>query len=698
MTTNALSKHYIDDVFGPNGHLAKRFEGYTPRPGQVAFARAVDAAIRDGEHLLGECPTGTGKSIGYSVPAAYHAAHHDKRVVIVTANIALQEQLVSKDLPLLREILPWKFSYALLKGRRNYLCHSRLHDGEMRLRDPSHAEMYEEITAWADRTRTGDVSELAFEPPAALWNLFSVSGEDCKGKDCAFQSKCFSYKAKARAGNAQIIVANYHLLFLHLQLRQATGQDLVLPSFDVLICDEGHKAADIARDFFGYRITRGSILWAGRRLHRINQDALAERLGRHGFAFFGALERYADSKAYQCRLRNENPIPWTPLYDALRDTADAYRRIIDRADLDTDTRGDLRRLERRARTVAYQLREAMLLHYKSAVYFIEPLPKGGVALASKYVDVEAPLRAALFEPTDTVVITSATLTTNNGSFEYTKSELGIPEPRELVVESPFDFHAQALFIVPKAIAAPTAQEFPAAVAETVKDVIELAGGRTLALFTSYRNLNQTHEHLAGIGYRVLRQGEMPRTKLIETFRRDISSVLLGTESFWAGVDVPGEALSCVIIDRLPFASPDDPVLDAIRERDSQWFRNYSLPRAIIAFRQGFGRLIRSTRDRGVVIVLDSRLATKPYGRMFLRSIPNHPREPAARASPAVPTWRPPSVRIGSPHSSRKSATLSISSISSAPTSSCARCGSVLRGLSPFHAERTPSFVGLARYP
>lgn len=615
---------YIDTVFGPKGLLARRFPGYAPRPGQVALARAVDAAIRHGEHLMAEAPTGTGKSLAYLVPASYHAAEHGQRVVVATANIALQEQLVAKDLPLLAELLPWRFRFELLKGRQNYLCPSRMHEERAQaafdaLAHPGNARMYRVIADWAASTQTGDVSELPFEPTARLWRQFSTTSEDCKGSDCRFRDQCFALKAKERAEDADVVVTNYHMLFLHLQLRDATGGDLVLPAFEVAICDEGHKAADIAREFFGFRITAGSIRWAGRLLGRIGQGALAERLEALTREFFELLTAYERSDAYHRRLRQETPVPWTALRARLGEVARAYQVALDDAP-DADARADLKRARTRALALAIHLEAAMTLEDEGSVYFLEPSQKGDVALASKSIDVSERLRRLFFDAAHSVTITSATLTTGGG-FDYARRELGVPEPRELVVESPFDFETQALLIVPEDMPEPSEPDFPDAVAEALAEIIELAGGRTLGLFTSYRNLETAHARLAGCGYRVLRQGELPRTQLIEAFRKDVRSVLLGTESFWAGVDVPGEALSCVVIDRLPFPSPDDPLLDALSERDPAWFRNVSLPRAIIAFKQGFGRLIRARTDRGVVVVLDQRLIAKRYGRLFLRSLP-----------------------------------------------------------------------------
>lgn len=625
---------YIDTVFGPDGLLARRFPGYVPRPGQISLARAVDAAIADGAHLLAEAPTGSGKGIGYAVPASYHAASRGMRVVLATSSINLQEQLVDSDLPLLAEVLPWPVRFALLKGKRNYLCRSRLRDIERHppvLDESSDNAMLGQIRAWARGTETGDRSELPFEPPARVWQRVSTSAEDCTGRDCRFYRDCFATKARAAAEEADLLVVNYHLLGVHLQLRAATGRDLVLPAFDIAVCDEGHKLADIARDFFGFRITPGSLRWLAKRIEHLGADALSEHLQTAARAFFGALRRYYHSDDYKRRLREPEPAPWQPLHRILHEIVTCCRSMLVRcADADaldeharTAQRDECAAIERvleRAALLAQQIADAMQLTGEDLVYFLDALPQGGVALCGKPIDVSERLRAAFFDKAHSTVVTSATLTAG-GRFDYVRRDLGVPSPRELVVDSPYDFRAQALLVVPDCLLEPTEPGFSKFVARALAEIVPLAGGRTLGLFTSYRNLEAAYEQLAGCGYRVLRQGEKPRTQLVEEFRRDVRSVLLGTESFWAGVDVRGEALSCVVIDRLPFPSPDDPVLDALSERGGGWFQNVSLPRAIIAFKQGFGRLIRARGDRGVVVVLDERLITKHYGRAFLRSLP-----------------------------------------------------------------------------
>lgn len=616
---------YIEEVFGATGYLAKKFSGYTPRPGQVALARAVDAAIRDGEHLMAEGPTGTGKSIGYATPATYHAAHGGKRVVIATANIALQEQLVRKDLPLLAEVLPWKFTFALLKGKNNFLCLDRFYEaeskGELELYDdPADAERQRAIIDWARATKTGDVSELPFEPPSRLWRRFSVSADDCKDADCHFYEECHAVRARAAAAEASVVVTNYHILFAHLQVKEATGEDLVLPPFDIAILDEGHKAADIARDFFGFRITAGAMRWVGRLLSKTGGAKPADKLSTETERFFDRLLALRRSPTYRTRLRHADAVPWSTLHGALREAASAYAAASEET-TDIDLRGELRRALRRAETLAGQLEAAMTLADAGSVYFIEEDVKGRATLCAKPIEVADQLRRTLFDETHSVTVTSATLTTG-GSFDYIARELGVDRPREVVAESPFQWNEQAVLVVPEGMPEPNDPSFPAAVASTFAEIIDLARGRTLGLFTSYRNLNATYQRVTGNGHRVLKQGDMPRSALIEEFRRDVGSVLLGTESFWAGVDVPGESLSCVVIDRLPFPTPDDPVLDAITERDRSWFTTYSVPRAVIAFKQGFGRLIRTTTDRGVVVVLDKRIVTKPYGRLFVQSLPD----------------------------------------------------------------------------
>lgn len=622
---------YIDDVFGVSGLLADTLEGYEPRPGQIAMAKAVDRAISEGSHLMVEAPCGVGKSLAYGVPAARHVAEHGKRVVIVTANIALQEQLFTKDLPFLASVLPWDFSFALIKGRSNYICVDQwqLEQEDSRFKGRSSRtdlEKYRKILKWASRTRTGDKSELDFSPPPAVWRLFSIGSDNCKGRDCRHYNECFAEKAREEARRAGIFVTNYHMLFAHLSIRAKTTKDMVLPPFDIAICDEAHKAADIARDFNGFRITEGSVRFASRLLGRLQQQDLYEELEDAAVKFFVDVKKFYRSRAYKTRFKASPDVRWGELRTALGNVGSVFYDAALAVQEDRDEKATLMRASGTAERMAWNLQAAMTLSDDNWVYYLEPTYGDKVALMGKPIQVAEYMRAELFEKTSSVIMTSATLSVNGG-FHHVISETGAPQPDELVVDSPFDFEKQALLVVPAEVPMPNDRAFPEAVATAVAEAVKLAEGRVLGLFTSYKNLNIAHGRLLDMflhedsPYTILRQGERPRTALVEDFRKDVRSVLLGTESFWTGVDVPGESLSCVVIDRLPFQTPDDPVLDAISSRNPRWFMTYSVPRAVIAFKQGFGRLIRRTSDRGVVVLLDRRIVAKPYGRIFLASLP-----------------------------------------------------------------------------
>jgi len=581
---------YLDEVFGDGGLLARRFPGYEKREGQVALARVVDQAMREERHALGEGPCGTGKGVAYGVPSVWHARHRGKKVVIATANIALQEQLVRKDLPLLSEVLPWPFTFALLKGRNNFLCHDRMAESEARgelagFTGDDLDRQLAEVAAWAETTTTGDVSELPFVPPPQVWSRFSVGSDDCKGDGCRFRDACFAERAKAAAAEADIVVTNYHLLFAHLAVRRETGQDLVLPAFDYLVLDEAHEAADIARDFFA------------------------------------AVADHARSPGYKCRLKRPGFASAARLLKPLDELAAVAGRIEEDESLDKEDRAEGRIARRQASTAAARLRAAPALSAPGKVYFIDLDQKGRAKLGAKPVHVADLLREELFGGTASVTMVSATMTTA-GTFDFIRAEAGVPDDALAVVaESPFDFEHQALLVVPEGLPDPREPEFVEAAADAFKKVIDLCDGRTLGLFTSYRNLNAVHERVRRNGHRVLRQGELPRTELTRVFKEDVGSVLLGTESFWTGIDVPGEALTGLVIDKLPFPNMDDPVVDAICAADRNAFNSYLVPRAIIMLRQGVGRLIRSQSDVGVAVILDRRIADKPYGHRFIRSLP-----------------------------------------------------------------------------
>ncbi len=617
---------YIEEVFGDGGLFASRFPGYEMREGQVALARMVDEAMQGGRHALGEGPCGTGKSVAYSVPAVWRAHHERKRVVIVTANIALQEQLVRKDLPMLASVLPWSFTFALLKGRNNYLCLDKLAEsqarGELRgLFDDGQQRQVDDVLAWAEATKTGDVSELPFIPAPQIWSRFAVGSDECKGDGCPFREECFSERAKAIAQGADIVVTNYHLLFAHLAVRKETGQDLVLPPFDLLILDEAHEAADIAREFFGFAVSEHAFARLATAAADFGHKQLAGELRQEAARLFERLAEFARSPRYRKRLKAPGFAEDAGVQRALRALVALATARTEDESRDQKECATARNVARNAAVAGARLDEALQQSDPEKVYWLDVDPKGRVKLRAKPIDVSELLQAELFGRCSSVSLVSATLTTS-GTFDFVRREVGVPEEAlEVIADTPFDFESQALLVVPERMPDPRDPGFIDAAADIFRQVLETCDGRTLGLFTSYRNLNAVYERVAGGRHRVLRQGELPRAELTRIFKEDVGSVLLGTESFWTGIDVPGEALTGLVIDKLPFPPPDDPVIDAICERDPRAFDNYLMPLAIIALRQGVGRLIRCKTDLGVVVILDKRIAEKGYGKKFLKSLP-----------------------------------------------------------------------------
>jgi ATP-dependent DNA helicase DinG len=668
-------EQYIDKVFGRGGYLSQRWgDSYQPREGQIELARAVDVSLRARGHLMSEAPTGTGKSLAYSVPATYHAAMGGKVVIIVTANIALQEQLVSKDLPLLGEILPWAFSFGLLKGRNNYLCRSQYEKTRLATRqqpmfngDQAPREERERLRLmqWAEREIAqggyGDSADLDWKPTDKHWREVSISSDECRGSKCAFAGTCGALAAQRAAKQCQVIVTNYHVFFSNLRFYMDRGVDVVLPPFDVAIFDEAHKAADIARDFFGWKISEGSVRRVARH-YRGAEPKLTEDLERAaGWFFEQMLQLRRDRDRYKARIlpqklsesdvaAAENLIGSLTLFATrLGEEMQGLKSIASGGS--RQAQDQLATVEQMAERTAQLIGEVRSVlgnddeDNDNDVLFIEEDEFKKASVASRMVRPSVVLRQALFgkvllqhdssqcpvgpectsplcivEKPVSVICTSATLATEQ-SFNFSMGELGVEHCTQLVVDSPFDYPNQALLIIPD-ICDPNDPRFTSEVTAAFLRTIELARGRTLGLFTSRKRMNEVFDSVRDrTPFRILRQDDGQRMALIEEFKRDIHSVLLGVASFWAGVDVPGESLSCVFIDKIPFPTPDDPVLERLTETDKKAWAQYAVPRAIIEFKQGFGRLIRSATDKGVVVCCDQRLITKGYGKQFLRAMP-----------------------------------------------------------------------------
>ena len=700
----------IAAVFGQTGHLARTFPGYAPREGQVAMARAVNDAVTNGGACMVDAPCGTGKSVAYLVPSILRAVRKGERVIVATANIALQEQLVGKDLPALQQVLSsivgsdWKFS--LLKGRSNYLCLDLVENPAQRQEwegSLSSADLQQlaEVDRWARTTETGDRSELPFVVSDSVWRMRSMDTEGCHGKACDSYESCHARAAHERAKASAVIVVNYSLYFAHIALLSETdGRVAILPKHDTIIMDEAHEAGDIARDFFGHTLSEGRVKRVVKWCRQARQKALAsgvecsdgegaelakaaDAIEGEGRMFFAVMEdtmrALVDRKINT--LRSDRPecaravALLSDLGDALRLARRLAGRILARVkrmietygpDLPRDVMRVQRDAERTGRTCIKALswiddacagKEAVETDagHRSldAIHWIgaeERTHRGAKSIRytweSRHVDLSPVLRAHVWDQIRTVVACSATMTTGEGSrgWQWIKRQLGAPsEARELSVQSPFDFARNALLCLPSDAPDPTQktgnrEAFDWYVCETVEKMARAAGGRTLGLFTSTRVARMVGDHLRNAANAsdandpfgdvlILTQGDMPRTQLVARFKQDESSCLMGTASLWTGVDVPGHACIVVVVDKLPFAPPGDPVMDAICERavartgrEMAGFMEESLPRAVLALRQGVGRLIRSTSDFGCVVVCDPRLVTKGYGAEIVRSL------------------------------------------------------------------------------
>ena len=594
------------------GKIAALLPGYRQRAGQLEYAEAVAKAVADGGKLLIEGPTGTGKSLGYLVPAIVSG----KKVLVVTANISLQDQLIDKDLPLIARALG-AFPFAILKGRGNYLCLRK----SAAVENGGGTSVVEEgaILTWGRMTTTGDRKELPIAPTGPAWAKFSTNTDECLGHDCEHAAKCFALRAQALAKTAQVIVANYHLLYLHAIVLAATdGEVKLLPDHDVLVLDEAHEAATIARNVFGFDLSGHAVRRLSKMVEAIDEGApIAKRIADGAADFFAGLAAFCRAEREpRRRIRTANVVAWRPLHAALLDAAVLLGREAGEhasAGNHADARF-ARNGARKASEHAANIFAAMSGKGGEMTYFAEE-SRGGATLSGRPLDV-APYLSPVLSRARTTIVTSATLAAG-GDFALVASELGIAAS-EKIVASPFDLKAQMAVVIPK-MPEPSHRDYRAAADDAIRAAVKAAGGRTLILCTSNAGVAAAAKALDGCGFRVLRQGDMPTAMLVEEFRDDVSSVLVGTTSLWRGTDVSGEALSCVVIDKLPFEAWGDPIVEALREHDGDQGWNRYLARAIVQFRQGVGRLIRNEADRGAIVVLDGRLHTKPYASKFLRS-------------------------------------------------------------------------------
>jgi ATP-dependent DNA helicase DinG len=625
--------------FGPGGLLARTHPAYEFRRGQLQMAEAVEQALQERRHLIVEAGTGTGKTLAYLLPVI----RSGKRVIISTGTKTLQEQLFFKDIPFLKQHLG-ELRVCYMKGRGNYLCRKKLYDLTSQpvlngLEEISHFRI---INDWEKTTETGDRAELSELPETShLWPKLDARTDRCIGSECQQFDRCFITEMRRRAAESDIIIVNHHLFCADLAIKAATDRAAdagVLPDAGIVVFDEAHELEDVATDYFGVTVSNLKVDELLRDVENTLRRAdipLADvlqasaRVREHSQFFFSLIPPGDGRFAFDNRAEfmEENGDEYLGLQNALLHLYTELQAIPKKPD-------EVHAMSRRVDELKAQLGFILEAQDRNTVFWIDRRGdrRGGqhnVFLQATPITVSQILRNVLFEHLESAVLTSATLAVA-GEFEYIRNRLGIQHARELVVPSHFDYESQALLYVPPDLPDPRDPRFVEQAAQRVRQLLEITRGRAFCLFTSYALMNQLYERLLGeLAFPMLLQGSAPKNALLEEFRLTPNAVLFATSSFWQGVDVQGEQLSCVIIDKLPFAVPNDPVVAArvraIDDDGGNAFYEYQVPSAVISLKQGFGRLIRSLHDRGLLCLLDNRILKKQYGRVFLDSLPKYGR-------------------------------------------------------------------------
>jgi ATP-dependent DNA helicase DinG len=620
----------VEDIFGTGGLLETRHPSFEFRASQLAMAEVVDEAFERHLHAIIEAGTGTGKTLAYLIPAI----RSGRRVVISTATKSLQEQLFNKDIPFLQKHFAPELKAVLMKGRNNFLCRQKVYQmgDQALLKGIDEVDWFSQIKQWEKLTETGDRSELTFLPDDSdLWNKIDARSDMCTGQKCSEYSRCFLTLMRQRAEEADVIIVNHHLFFADLAIR---GEEYgaIIPEYSAVIFDEAHEIEDVASDYFGRRVSSYQFDVLIRdventlRMLRIEAGPLRKHLVRvreRAHTFFG---QFPEKEGRFNFGRQERQSFLERNTEAFEELASAVKRIETELSALQPKPEEVITLARRAAELRREFTWLLESEEKAYVYWYERRMKGLILTATP-IDVSQILSERLFEQIDTVVLTSATLAVG-GSFDFLKQRLGIQASREVALKAEFDFREQALLYIPPAMPDVRDASFSAKAAAEIIKLLEISKGRAFCLFTSYFQMKDVFERVSGrIPYPMLIQGTAPKSILLERFRTTPNAVLFATASFWQGVDVPGTQLSCVIVDKLPFAVPSDPVVaarvKALQEDGRNPFAEYQVPEAVLALKQGFGRLIRAKTDRGILSILDNRISRMAYGRIFLESLPDY---------------------------------------------------------------------------
>ncbi len=634
----------MEKIFGKSGLIADHHKEYEYRGGQIKMAEAVFKAFEENKHLIVEAGTGTGKTLAYLVPAIAYALKHNKRVIISTGTKNLQEQLMEKDIPFLQKVMPKKFKAAYMKGRNNYACLYRIKKAETQpiLESMDELDSFQKVSRWSRESDTGDRSEL-YDLPENLsyWKDINAKGETCIGQKCNDYEACFITRMRQNAESADIVIVNHHLFFADLNIR---GNEFgrVLPDYSAVIFDEAHFIEDIASEYFGFQVSSYQLDELIRDVERLpiadvelNRDLTKQNARIIGFSdqFWS---RFSQGRGQDGRFplplnsfavqHAKGDVEATPLGEAYLALDTALARLESTLSKLNDESSEIESVIRRTRQVRFDLDFIASQAEKHYVYWLERRGRGMFLRASP-IDVSALLQDKLFEKVETCILTSATLS-SNGKFDFIKNRLGLntEKTNSLLAPSSFDYEKQAIIYLPKMMPDPRSPEYTQVAANEIVKLLHITEGRAFVLSTSISAMNALYELVsARVSFPCFVQGTMSKTGILDKFKTTQNAVLFATSSFWQGVDVRGEQLSCVIIDKLPFAVPTDPIVAArtkfIDENGGMSFFEYSVPNAVISLKQGVGRLIRSATDKGVIALLDSRLRTKGYGKDFLNSLP-----------------------------------------------------------------------------
>lgn len=645
----------LREIFSPGGLIAQHLDGYEFREEQLQMAHEVSRALTSSDHLIVEAGTGVGKSFAYLIPAISHALRSEQKVVISTNTISLQEQLVTKDIPFLQRVLPRDFNILLAKGRRNYLSRRRLKNllnYERGLFDTyEEVEQLAAIEEWAEQSVDGSRADLPLQPHAQVWDKVASDRDNCLGRNCETYDTCFYFKVRREMHNADLLIINHHLLFSDLAIRQASDSTMgILPDYDYLIIDEAHHLEATATSHASINFNNTRVKWLLDSLYNErSDDGLARRFNSSELEAQTIEAREQTNKLFNSILEEikgleESGYGTTLTHrihegDFIENVLDAplaaiektLKGLQDQAPTEDDEQ-EIIAHQRHCERLRDELDMLIRQNDPNYVYWIEISTRNHpprIVLNATPANVNQMLQEYLFREKSSVIMTSATLSTNR-NFAYFKARVGINDCRELLVHSPFNFKEQVQLHIPKDMPDPRSREFTSSVIDKIRHYLRLTHGKAFVLFTSYKMMDEVYDAIAPdleeIGITAFKQGgDLSRTDMLEAFREDTDSVLFGTASFWEGVDVRGAALSNVIITRLPFEVPTHPVMEArvkqIKESGGDEFSEFSLPEAILRLKQGFGRLIRTKNDRGIVVILDPRIQTRSYGRAFLRSLP-----------------------------------------------------------------------------